>query len=394
MSNYRNSAITVVLTLLLAACSEQTEVAENSTVVTDESATAKDENAAVVEQSTSAVVTTTCDRTCIIGVTNAYLSALAAHDPGAAPLADNVRFVENIKAMTPGEGLWQSIVSGPGSFQIFVPDEIKQTVGYLGMMRYMAAPPAPSGISPEERAEFAANAEKTEQPVLVALRLQLAGGKITEVEHLLATISETVNNDPDSPFAGRPAPISRLQTPRPGLLAEIQEDKRMDHDKLIEIGLSYYDALDDNDGTLMPFAEDCQRHENGMVTAGPELGGGTNIPGANSNQSATTARDCVGQLNSKTFTYIDRIENRRVFAADPVTGLVIGFSHFRHPMDNLPYEVVRTDGSTVTFDKERMPFAPFDLPAAHIYKIGADGLVHEIEAMGFVTSYNAPTGWE
>ena len=32
--------------------------------------------------------------------------------------------------------------------------------------------------------------------------------------------------------------------------------------------------------------------------------------------------------------------------------------------------------------------------AAHIYKIGADGLVHEIEAMGFWTPYDSPTGWE
>jgi hypothetical protein len=32
-------------------------------------------------------------------------------------------------------------------------------------------------------------------------------------------------------------------------------------------------------------------------------------------------------------TCIDRIENRRVFAADPATRLVMGLSHFRHPMD-------------------------------------------------------------
>ena len=33
-------------------------------------------------------------------------------------------------------------------------------------------------------------------------------------------------------------------------------------------------------------------------------------------------------------------------------------------------------------------------PAGHIFKIGTDGLVHEIEAMVFTTTYNAPTGWE
>jgi hypothetical protein len=90
----------------------------------------------------------------------------------------------------------------------------------------------------------------------------------------------------------------------------------------------------------------------------------------------------------------NRIDNRRVFAADPVTGLVMGLSHFRHPMDNLPYLVKNTDGSTSERNKDNLNFAPFDLPAAHIFRIGADGLMHEIEAMGFTAPYNAPTGWE
>ena len=363
---------------LLSACGEQAEVTETTEPPVQE------EVASAPAESMMAVA---CDRTCLIDNTNAYIAAVAAHDPAAVPLAENIRFVENIQAMSPGEGLWQSIVAGPDSFAIYVPDEVTQSVGYLGMMRYMAAPPAPPGTSPEERAEHAATAEKVEQPVLVAMRLQFADGKITEAEHLLATIRETPVDDPDSPFAGRPAPIERLRTPRPGLLSEIPENLRMEHDILIAVGESYYDALDDNNGSLMPFAENCQRHENGMVTAGPEAG-----PGPNSSpDTAPIARDCAGQLDSKVFTYIDRIENRRVFAADPVTGLVMGLSHFRHPMDNLPYEVVASDGSTREYN---MSFAPFDLPAAHIYKIGADGLVYEIEAMGFTAPYNSPTGWE
>src|SRR5688572_27004401 len=116
------------------------------------------------------------------------------------------------------------------------------------------------------------------------------------------------------------------------------------------------------------------------------------IPGAA--PTPGTARDCYGQIEGGTFQYIDRIENRRVFAADPVTGLVMGLSHFRHPMDNLPYNVTNTDGTTSERTLASFPFAPFDLPAAHIFKVGADGLMHEIEAMGFTTGYNSPTGWE
>jgi hypothetical protein len=212
--------------------------------------------------------------------------------------------------------------------------------------------------------------------VLVAVRLKLEEGAITAAEHIVAGVN--ANN------------LGRLQTPRPGLLSEVPAGSRQDYDDLQRIGLSYYDALDDNDGSLMPFADDCQRHENGMVTAGPEAGQG---PNADPNR-APVARLCGPQLDSQSFVYIDKIENRRLIAADPVTGLAMGFSHFRHPFTNLPYEVIHTDGSRSERNKDNMRFNPFDMPAAHIFKVGADGLVHEIEAVGFVAPYNSPTGWE
>ena len=311
----------------------------------------------------------------IIGITKTYLSALAAHDPSAAPLADNVVFVENITRMKPGEGLWQSAVSAPSSFAIYVPDEKNQTAGFIGMMTYMTVPPEPPaapGAAPKKKAPAAATPAKTEQPVLVALRLKLENGKITEAEHLYAGI--TGDN------------LKTLQTPRSGLLTQVAEGQRKDHDELIKIGASYYDALDDNDGTLMPFAPDCERHENGMITAGANAGAGPNNAG-----TGKIARDCAGQLSSKVMSYIGPIENRRVFAADPVTGLVMGLSHFRHPMNTGPYEAINIDGTKTMVE---MKFAPFDLPAAHVFKIGGDGKVHEIEAMGFMAPYNAPTGWE
>lgn len=342
------SALAAVLTLTLAGCSSQTAY----------------------------------DRNGLIDVTNTYLAALVAHDPGAAPLAENIAFVENIQKMSPGEGLWKSVVAGPDSFAIYVPDEINQTAGFMGMMTYMAppppAPPAPEGASEGETGESPATeavAEEIEQPVLVALRLKLENGKITEAEHLIAG-----NLSEDN--------LKNLKTPRSGLVTEIPEGQRMDHAELIRIGASYYDALDDNDGSLMPFADDCQRQENGMITAGANAGAGPNNAG-----TGQIARDCAGQLSSKVMTYIDTIDNRRVFAADPVTGLVMGLSHFRHSMDKGPYEVTYMDGSTGMYEAD-FGLGPFDLPAAHIYKIGAEGMVHEIEAMGFLAPYNAPTGWE
>ncbi len=319
-----------------------------------------------------------CNRQCLIDATDAYVAAMVAHDPAKAPLSHDIVFVENVTKMKPGEGLWKSIVKGPSTFAIHVPDEINQTAGYLAMMTSMAPPQAPQGASPEQRAEFAEK-PPVEQPVIVAIRLKFdPEGRIVQAEHLVSGVRE--------------AQRVNLQSPRPGIFTEIPEGQRKSHDELIEIGASYYDALDDNNGELAPFAPDCERHENGMITASGKPSTAPAIPGAAA--TPRVARDCRGQLDSNTFQYIDRIENRRVFAADPQVGLVMGLSHFRQPMDNLPYEVKALDGSEIERNKENMPFAPFDLPAAHIFKVGPDGQIHEIEAMGFTAPYNSPTGWE
>jgi hypothetical protein len=279
----------------------------------------------------SAAKNVACDRQCLIGVVNGYVAALTAHDPSKAPMAAKVVFVENAKKIEVGEGLWKTAVKAPAAFAIPVPDEATHSVGYLAMMTRMAPPAPPQGATPEQR-EAAAKATPTEQPVLVAFRLTLdEQGKIVEAEHLLAGINPT-RAEKGKP----PTSFDNLQMLRPGLLTEIPADKRLPHDKLIAIGLSYYPALDDNNGDLAPFAPDCERHENGMITAsGNPSSQGPVIPGAA--PTPPVARDCKGQISSGTFQYIDRIENRRVFAADPVTGLVMGLSHFRHPMTNLPY---------------------------------------------------------
>jgi hypothetical protein len=292
----------------------------------------------------------------LIDLAKSYLAAVDAGTPSAVRLAPDIVFVENVTRMKPGEGLWASATSGPTSFAIYVPDAELQQVGFLGVMEREGA--------------------QGKEPLIVAVRLKVEGGAIAEAEHIIAAAN--ANN------------MRRLETPRPGLLSEVPAGARKSHAELGKIGMSYYDALDDNDGSLMPFAEDCQRHENGMVTAGPEAGAGPNADASR----APVARLCGPQLDSQSFVYIDRIENRRLVAADPVTGLAMGFSHFRHPFTNLPYDVIHTDGSKSQRNKENMRFNPFDMPAAHIFKVGADGLVHEIEAVGFVAPYNSPTGWE
>lgn len=294
-----------------------------------------------------------CDRDCLIKTANGYLAALAAHDPSKAPLASNIGFVENLHRLKPGEGLWKTITGGPTNFKIYVPDVDVQEVAWMGVLH------------------------QDGKPIILALRLKLKDGKITEAEHVIAPVSEK----------GLP----NLQTPRRGLVSEIPVGQRLPHDALTRIAATYYDALDDNDGSMAPFASDCQRRENGVTSAGV---GAVLVPSDADPKGPSVASDCTAQMSSNFFEYIRYLNHRRIVAADPVTGLAIGFSQFRHAMDNLPYKVKYNDGLLHEITVKNMPFKPFDLPAVHIFKIGPDKKLHEIEAIGFLAPYKAATGWE
>jgi hypothetical protein len=51
---------------------------------------------------------TACTRDLLRGTITAYFTALAAHSASTLPLADNVKFTENGKVMTLGDGLWKT----------------------------------------------------------------------------------------------------------------------------------------------------------------------------------------------------------------------------------------------------------------------------------------------
>ena len=289
--------------------------------------------------------TAQCNRACLKNTVDKYLAALVAHDPSKVSLAPNVEFVENTVPMHPGDGLWKTASALPTTFKIYVPDPVSEEVGFLGVM------------------------QEKGKPIELGLRLKIRNGKITEAEHLIAR-NLTERN------------LVNLKTPRPGLLATVPPDQRVSRDQMLKIGASYYEALVTADANNAPFAADCVRRENGMQTTG-------NPPPAKPGFGTLGAMGCARQLRTHTFDYIKRIEPRRVKIADPETGLVFGLSQFRQPMDEKVVKIVGVPG----VDHVDMNFKPFDLPAAHIFKIRG-GKIHEIEAMGFTMPYNSKTGWE
>jgi hypothetical protein len=287
-----------------------------------------------------------CDRACLKHTVDNYMSALVAHDPSRVAFAPDLKLVENTVPMKPGEGLWKTASALPTTFRIYVPDPVSEEVGFMCVM------------------------QANNKPVMLALRLKIRDGKITEAEHLIASnLSEKS--------------LKNLQRPRPGLLLVVPPSERIPRAEMLKVGLSYYSALVDGVGKEAPFADDCLRHENGMQTTGNPRDPSRGPMGV------IGSMGCSAELDTKVMSYIKRIEPRRVEIADPVTGLVFGLSQFRQPMVEKSVKIVGVPG----VDSVPMNFKPFDLPAAHIFKIRG-GKIHEIEAMGTMMPYDSKTGWE
>jgi len=269
---------------------------------------------------------------------------------------------------------------GPNHLQVPVPDPLTNQIGLIVMIK-AALPPAPpraGGAAPAGAAPQSAGPAT----VQLALRLKVQNRQITEAEHVFARIDA-------------PVQIAALQAPRPAFLATVPRAERTPRGWMFLIANAYYDSLVLGDGELTPFADDCGRRENGMHTAGvgrpapvgPRAGGPGGPPGG----GPQLPTGCAEQLTARAMTYIGSIDLRRIWIADEERGLVFAYTMFRHPLDapNKNYPVLLPSGA---ISDRTMNFSPFDLEAAHTFKIyGAQ--MHEIEAMGFTLPLYSKNGW-
>jgi hypothetical protein len=307
-----------------------------------------------------------CDRQCLVTVMQNYLAALVKHDPKAVPFADEVKFTENTANIPVGDGLWVTASGGPTEFQVYAADPVAQQVACLVVMK-----------------------ENSNKDVLLGARLRLQRGKIAEAEHhVVRDVAPAMPN---------------LQKPRPGLVEDLSPADRTPRDQMIDIGLSYYDALTGEDGTLAPFAEECERRENGSTSVGHKR---ASKPPADKPQfppqrSANPEMDklrmalaaapdtCEGQISAGVWAYITEIKNRRLLVVDEQKGLAVGFSNFYHDSKLKTMKLKGVPG----LDSVPSYQGVFNMPAMHFFKI-KKGKIYDIEATGLVLPYGTRTGWE
>jgi hypothetical protein len=290
------------------------------------------------------------DRPALVSLMDQYLAALAKNDPSGVPLAADVKLVENTEVTPIGKGLWETATGGPTEFKIIAADPVAGQIGFMGVI--------------QERGK----------PTIAAIRLKVAEGKITEIDHLVVHSGD--------------APLNpNMSKVRPGLIAPVKPSERVPREQMLKIANSYYDAIVQDNGKAAPFAEECQRRENGGITANDQ----TQTPEEARKDDFSVFRKmtCSDQLSTGVMSYITDINRRRLLAVDEEMGLVFAYSIFVH--DGTPKVMKITGVPGIT--KRPNQWGPFDLPAAHVFKI-RNGKIYEIEAIGYIARHGIKNGWE
>src|SRR6516225_3080883 len=173
----------------------------------------------------------TCDRPCLNGLMDVYLTALVARDPSRVPAASTLKFTENSRVLTLGDGAWKT-ATGLGTFRIEFADQQGGQAGFIGVLK------------------------EGSKSTMLAVRLKVVGHRISEVETILARVS--LGGDADL------AP-SRLTTARPAWARIVPEAERSSRDEMIKVANSYYEGIGVSKGDIAKFADDCHRIENGVA---------------------------------------------------------------------------------------------------------------------------------
>ena len=290
-----------------------------------------------------------CDRRCLEGFVDTYLSALAAHDPARARLARDVRFTENGAVLAPGEGLWRT-AAAPTDYRIYVADVREGQAGFIGAIQ-----------------------QTDGKPLMLALRLKVAGGAIHEVESITG-----------APFVLPGSPL--VAAPRPGLSRTVPAAQRLSRQEMIAVAERNFDGIVAGDGSH--FAPDCQRVENRMAMSGnAQLDYPiATLPGRP--KPAFAAMGCQEQVESHLFDTLDSVGSRRYLVIDEERQLVFGVFMLNWYRDTQCNEV-RNYGRVCRPAGQQ----PTGLRTAEILGV-AGGKVHEVEVVFSFAPYAAPSGWE
>jgi len=297
-----------------------------------------------------------CDRSCMTGLIDRYLAALVRHDPAGLPLNRDVKFVENSARLRVGsEGLWIGASEPPTGFRIYAIDVGAGQAGFYGVMK------------------------ERDRPLIIALRLKIVNGQITEIEHVLAR-------------GLRAEAVKSLANPRPEFGTVLPPASRLPRQQMVNIADSYFEAIEHADGKLAPFADDCVRRENGIQTTHNAKPVPWPVPLGSKQADDAMAYigtlSCSDQLDTHVMDFITRLWPRRHEIVDEEYGIVFSFPMFQHRGGSGTIRIYNVPGT----DSLPLGGSSSNLQAGEIFRIDR-GQITAIEAMGASLPYGTKSGW-
>ena len=297
-----------------------------------------------------------CDRGCLEGFVDRYLDAVIAHQPTNVPLAPGVRFTEDAQELSIGDGLWRTL-RAKGHYRLFVSDVTAGQVAFFGTIE-------------EDNRE-----PNQGTPALLALRLRVQDMQVTQIEQLV------IRNE-------QAAKTVEALTPNPVYLQSVPPAERMSRAELITTANKYFSGMQQNDGKGdYPFADDCNRLENGRQTTNAPTPPGQTRPDPKSSLSYSAQWSCMEQFRSGLLHFVTRIRDRRFVAVDQERGIAFAFGFFDHSGGST--RTFQTpDGRSVTSG----PVQPWTWQIAELFKIET-GKIHRIEALLQRSPYGMSSCW-
>lgn len=291
----------------------------------------------------SAAATPECDRRCLEGMVNQYLSALVAHDASGLPVATSVKYTENQQLVPLGSGLWRTAAE-IGSYRIYASDPDNSQIAYMGNIRTAL------GWS------------------MIALRLRVQDHRITEIEAILPGNAAGSGTYDLSNGAGS------LHMARSAFSKELLPSERRDRSQLIWSADLHYEGVERGNGDIVPFGDACIKVENGVqLIRNPNF----HSPGVSPSGKPVpnfTAMGCRDQFNTHIWE-TDRITDRRYPVVDEERGVAVAFAMY-HQYIKGPCAIVVDYGAVCPPN----PVDPFTLVMAEAFKIRS-GKIEEVESI-------------
>ena len=307
----------------------------------------------------------TADRAGLTALTARVLEGLIDGCPHQLPLASRFRYTENGVQVTPGEGLWKSVM-GLRGYGITLADPKTGQAGWFGAL--------------DEHGLFA----------MLALRLKLEGGLISELEAIVAR--------PELPPKGGALSAATQTMFTPPLSADLNRDgfdkpapaltrrasgARNDLPHAVE---SYFEAFVRQNGLLAPLAPGCVRRENGVMACNNAEGP---VIDESKPEFRLFARDCAGELSGGFLASLVKVRSRRTLVVDESQGLVLHVALMDNPATAKSVNLAGT-GDVIVPASFRSPWTDLH---AELFKVEAGKIVH-IEGLVRRLPYGHKSGWE